>query len=109
MKARYGLSPFSALALTLALLAGCGPRDIGTGTSPEPPPEGISTADQLRYPVYGAGATQRMLYLYSHPDITANMQQWRMRHFARVHGLAPVSPEDPQYRAVPRQASPFRQ
>ena len=40
----------------------------------------------------------------------ANMQQWRINQFRRAQGLDNgTDPEDPQYRAVPKQRSPFRQ
>ena len=71
---------------------------------------GVSVEDQLRYPVYGSSNTQRMLYLQNRPDVMANVQQWRMMQFRRTNGLEPVTdPENPQYRAVPKQRSPFRQ
>ena len=93
-------------------MAGCGPKDVGEGSSAryESQPQGVSVEDQLRYPVYGSNNTQRMLYLQNRPDVMANVQQWRMMQFRRVNGLEPVTdPEDPQYRAVPKQRSPFRQ
>lgn len=91
---------------------GCGPKDIGAGSSSEndSQPQGVSVEDQLRYPVYGSNNTQRMLYYQNRPDVMANMQQWRMQQFRRMNGLdTDVNPEDPQYRAVPKQRSPFRQ
>jgi hypothetical protein len=103
------------LALLLSAtggLGGCGPKDIGEGTSSrsDSQPQGVSVEDQLRYPVYGSSNTQRMLYLQNRPDVMANVQQWRMMQFRRTNGLEPVTdPENPQYRAVPKQRSPFRQ
>ena len=108
----------SAACLFVLLLAavggmgGCGPKDIGAGSSSEndSQPQGVSVEDQLRYPVYGSNNTQRMLYYQNRPDVMANMQQWRMQQFRRMNGLdTDVSPEDPQYRSVPKQRSPFRQ
>ena len=103
------------LSFALGAAGGCGPKDIGEGTSDTASePQGVSTADQLRYPVYGSGRTQRMLYWNSRPDVMANVQQWQRAQMQRAAGqsnaLAPAAnPEDPQYRAVPRQRSPFRQ
>ena len=58
------LVPLVLAALLLPVLAGCGPKDIGAGSSSDgergaPAP---STAEQLRTPMTGAGNTQRMLY-----------------------------------------------
>ena len=102
-----------ALLLTAAGgLSGCGPKDIGEGSSDhyDSQPQGVSVEDQLRYPVYGSSNTQRMLYLQNRPDVMANTQRWRMMQFRRAHGVDnALDPEDPQYRAVPKQRSPFRQ
>ena len=103
------------LALLLAAtsgMAGCGPKDIGEGSSDryESQPQGVSVEDQLRYPIYGSSNTQRMLYYQSRPDVMANTQRLRMMQFRRMNGLdTDVNPEDEQYRAVPKQRSPFRQ
>lgn len=100
-------------SLALAgLLAACGPKDIGAGTSAEndAPPMGARAEDQMRYPITGANRTQQLLYLQNRPDIMANTQQWRLRQFNAIHGLdKDTSPEDPAYRAVPKQRSPFKQ
>lgn len=102
-----------ALSLTLPGLAlglrpqGCGHGHLcgGHGTSP-----GVSVEDGLRYPVYGSDNTQRMLYWQNRPDVMAATQDWRARQFRRMQGLdEAASPEDPVYRAVPKQRSPFRQ
>lgn len=93
-------------------LAGCGPKDVGEDSSAryESQPQGVSVADQLRYPMYGSSNTQRMLYLQNRPDVMANTQQWRINQFRRANGMdSATDPEDPQYRAVPKQSSPFRQ
>ena len=103
---------FALLLAAVGGLGGCGPKDIGAGSSSESDsqPQGVSVEDQLRYPVYGSNNTQRMLYYQNRPDVMANMQQWRMQQFRRMNGLdTDVSPEDPQYRSVPKQRSPFRQ
>lgn len=103
------------LALLLAAsggMGGCGPKDIGEGSSAsyDSQPQGVSVEDQLRYPIYGSNNTQRMLYMQNRPDVMANVQQWRINQFRRANGFDNATdPEDPQYRAVPKQRSPFRQ
>ena len=49
-----------------------------------------------------------MLYYYNRPDVMSRMQDWQISRFNRLTGAQP-SPEDPAYRAVPKQRSPFRQ
>ncbi|MFT3959150.1 MAG: chemotaxis protein [Desulfovibrio sp.] len=103
---------FVVLLAAVGGLGGCGPKDIGAGSSSEndSQPQGVSVEDQLRYPVYGSSNTQRMLYYQNRPDVMVNMQKLRMQQFRRMNGLdTDVSPEDPQYRSVPKQRSPFRQ
>lgn len=109
---KYTARICTGLSLILLCLAtACGPKDIGTGTSSdwENQPQGISTADQLRYPIYGSNTTQQLLYFHNRPDLMQQMQKWRMESFIRMHGLKPINPENPEYRSVPRQRSPFRQ
>lgn len=65
-------------------------------------------AEQMRQPMTGSNNTQRMLYYYNRPDIMEKVRNWRIDQFNRQMGVAP-SPEDPAYRAVPRQPSPFRE
>ena len=100
-------------SLALAgLLAACGPKDVGESTSiaNEALSPGVNVEDQMRYPIMGSSRTQQLLYLQNRPDIMANTQQWRLRQFNAIHGLdKDVSPEDPEYRAVPKQRSPFKQ
>lgn len=97
------------LLLFAILIAGCGPREIGEGSALEAasPPEATG-ADMLRLPMSGANNTQKLLYWVNHPDVVQNVQNWRREQYRRAMGLAP-SPEDPAYREVPRQKSPFRQ
>lgn len=95
-----------ALFLLLCLGA-CGPKEIGQGTSDEPSGSGnYSVAEQMRQPMTGANYTQRMLYYYNRPDVMENVRNWRVSEFQRQMG---ISPEDPAYRAVPKQSSPFRE
>lgn len=107
----FAIAALPCLALT-AQLAACGPKDIGAGTASHAAaqPAGVSVEDQLRYPVTGASRTQRLLYWNNRPDVMANVQQWQTRQWRDA--LAPhsgVNPEDPAYRAVPKERSPFRQ
>lgn len=94
--------------LALSLFA-CGPREIGQGTSYEAhvTPEATS-ADLLRQPITGMNPIQTRLYWQNHPEVMAMTQRqqadWIQRRFGRV-----LSPENPEYRAIPRQRSPFRQ
>lgn len=98
-----------ATLLAALALAGCGPRDIGAGSSSdEERGAALSAAEQLRYPVTGTNNTQRMLYYYNRPDVMSRMRDWRISSFNRRAGAQP-SPEDPAYRAAPKQRSPFRQ
>ena len=94
-------SPLFLLAVCVltALLAACGPKDIGTGTS-EP--------DTMRQPMTGNNSTQTMLYYFNRPDVMQSMQRSQFNMYMRHMGRD-ISPEDPAYRAVPRQRSPFRQ
>ena len=98
------------LALALASLAACGPKEIGAGSSVESTEAGggAPSAELMRYPMTGANARERMLYLSNRPDIMQQVQDWRIRSYQRMMGVQP-SPEDPAYRAVPKQRSPFRQ
>ncbi len=97
------------IGLLSCCLAACGPREIGEGTSHNTrlPPEATG-ADLLRFPMTGMDNNQKMLYWQNRPDVMAGMQKIRMREFRRRMGLAP-EPEDPDYRSLPKQRSPFRQ
>lgn len=97
------------LAMPLLLLCACGPREIGQGSSEPPSGEGnYSVAEQMRQPMTGFNNTQRMLYHYNRPDVMEKVRNWRIDQFQRQMGIAP-SPDDPAYRAVPKQKSPFRE
>lgn len=99
-----------ALAFALAALPGCGPKDIGAGSSEESVGTGGGqpSAELMRYPVTGASPRERMLYFNNRPDVMQQVQDWRLQSFQRRMGVQP-SPEDPAYRATPKQPSPFRQ
>ncbi|MBD5647481.1 MAG: chemotaxis protein [Desulfovibrio sp.] len=99
-----------ALAFALAALPACGPKEIGAGSSVENREAGggAPSAELMRYPMTGASPRERMLYLNTRPDIVQQVQDWRIRSYQRMMGVQP-SPEDPAYRAVPKQRSPFRQ
>ncbi len=95
--------------LLLLGIAACGPREIGEGSAQElSGPNGVSAVDTLRLPMSGANNIQKMLYWANHPEVAQNMQKWRQEKLRRLSGLAP-SPEDPAYREIPKQRSPFRQ
>lgn len=99
---------FAAAFLYLALCA-CGPREIGQGMSADyDDPVDATAADAMRQPITGISNTQRMLYYCNRPDVMENVQNWKLYQYRRAMGLNP-SPEDPAYRAVPKQRSPFRQ
>ena len=96
--------------LCLAALAACGPREIGAGSADESPVSagGAPAAEMMRYPMTGASARERLLYLHNLPDVMQQMQDWRLQSYQR-RLRRPPSPEDPAYRAQPKQPSPFRQ
>lgn len=99
-----------ALALLLGALPACGPKEIGAGSSQESTGAGggAPAAELMRYPMTGANMRERMLYLHNRPDVMQQVQDWRLQSYQRMMGAQP-SPEDPAYRAVPKQRSPFRQ
>ena len=100
------------LAGALAATSACGPKDIGTGSSGASSAAGAGagapTAALRRYPMTGANARERMLYLHNRPDVMQQVQDWRLQSYQRRMGIEP-SPEDPAYRATPKRRSPFRQ
>lgn len=102
------LIPLVICALAL-LLTACGPKDIGTGTSePDSVASGVSGADSMRQPLTGGNSTQAMLYYINQPHVMQSMQRSQYNMYLHHMGRD-ISPEDPAYRAVPRQRSPFRQ
>lgn len=102
-------SKMKYLLIFCLVLSACGPREIGVGTS-DPAPVAPETAgiDALRMPVTGVSNTEKMLYWQNRPDIMENTQRWRQEQFRRYMGLKP-DPENPAYREIPKQKSPFRQ
>ena len=92
------------------MLAACGPKEIGQGSSQESAGAGggAPAAELMRYPMTGTNLRERMLYLHNRPDVMQRVQDWRLQNYQRMMGAEP-SPEDPAYRAVPKQRSPFRQ
>lgn len=95
-------------------LAACGPKEVGEDMSDDYALSGshdrLSNAEAMRYPVTGAGNIQERLYHYNRPAVMENVQNWRLGQYRRMMGIAPeTNPEDPAYRAVPKQKSPFRQ
>lgn len=103
-----------AALLVLLFLAGplaaCGPREIGHDMAPQDAPAAgrLSAAEQMRYPLMGTSSTQFMLHQYNRPEVMEEIRSWHIERFNRLHGVKPA-PEDPEYRATPRQNSPFRQ
>lgn len=93
----------------LIFLSACGPREIGQNSSSDKPliPE-ATAADLLRLPITGMNNTQRLLYWQNRPEVMMTMQKLQTEQFRRRMGLTP-SPDNPQYREIPRQRSPFRQ
>ena len=91
------------------LLCACGPKEIGYGSADDGPVRrGQNVAEVMRYPVTGADNTQKMLYHSNLPSIMEQTQRWHTIQYRRQLGLD-VSPEDPEYREIPKQRSPFRQ
>ena len=100
------LTPFLLLSLLLSLLTACGPKEIGSAEEEEESIRtSVSAAEQMRYPMTGTDYNQRMLFLNN------QMETMVARQRAITSTLTPqgISPEHPAYRAVPKQASPFRE
>ena len=70
---RRAARPLAGLALALLLtgLGGCGPKEIGAGSSDEGAASGggAPAAELMRYPMTGASARERMLYMSNRPDV----------------------------------------
>ena len=78
------------------------------GHEPRHPEAGPTAAEQMRYPLMGANPTQFLLYQYNRPEVMEKVRNWHIERFSRMHG-AQTTPDDPEYRARPRENSPFRQ
>lgn len=104
------LLPF---CLVGGLLAGCGPKDIGTGTADRLPPERPPVAETMRYPMTGSSAIQQRLYYMNQPTVMEQTRRWRMLQqenaMRRSVGLQPLQELPTSSPALPKQRSPFRQ
>lgn len=102
--------PKKILGLLIGLtfmLAACGPKDIGQGEVEDPPQRtSVSNAEQMRYPHFGSDANQRMLFFHNKMDVMYTRQSMLE---SRLKVGSELSPEHPNYRAVPKEPSPFRQ
>ncbi len=101
------MEKFAALFFICLLLGACVPREVGQGMSSDlaSSSRDAIASDQMRLPMTGASRTEHMLYNFNRPETAAsfhNMRDSLLRSKA-------VSPEDPAYRAIPKQKSPFRQ
>lgn len=97
----------TALFILLLSCAACGPKEIGYGSADDArnPPE-PNGAEMLRLPMTGMSNVQHMLYWQNRPDVMANIQK---SHSARLYRALGISPENPAWREIPAQKSPFRQ
>ena len=109
------LHRMSMLLIVLVLcLASCAPQDISSSGGKVDAeyygPPGPDTAAEMRYPTLGSlnYRREKQLYNMSNPSYFEAMQEWRMREFKRRMNRG-RSAEDPSYREVPRQKSPFRE
>lgn len=99
---------FAVLCIALCVWS-CGPREIGQGTSSESHVVPDATAaDMLRFPITGMNHIQQKLYWQNRPEVMAVLQKNQVDWFRQRFGH-PIDPESPDYRAIPRQRSPFRQ
>ena len=73
---------FVLLLAAVGGMGGCGPKDIGAGSSSEndSQPQGVSVEDQLRYPVYGSNNTQRMGWVTRSLELSTGMSSEPLRH-----------------------------
>ena len=95
------------LIIIAFFLCSCGPGEIGGGRVQEPDDYGgASAVDAMRYPMTGANRSEKMLYYYNKPEVMERVQEARRDQYLRRMG---VSPENPAYREIPRQKSPFGQ
>ena len=91
--------------LLLSLLAACGPKEIGLDSESTSSGEtSVSVAEQMRYPLFGSGAKERMLYVNNKMDVMVERQNFMQSKLK----AGQVPPESPNYRAKPKERSPFR-
>ena len=100
----------AALLLACLAAAACGPKDIGEGASRDNdlPHTPAPAVEAMRKPMTGEGAIPQMLYDFNRPEVM-DYRIKRNQMSLRQKGGTAISPEDPAYRATPRQRSPFRQ
>lgn len=99
-----------SLIFCILLLAACGPKDIGTGTSEayyndlarEP---SSSVAEHARYPS-GGNLTQQRLYMLNQPGVQVQLQSRQRNFFNRQAGISPM--DEQKKMETPKQRSPFR-
>lgn len=94
---------FLAGSMLSCLLISCGPKDITVGDSEETIPTSVSNAEQMRYPMYGSGANQKLLYQRN------LMNSMLLQQSAIQSTLRPSDIEAAERRKRPREASPFRE
>lgn len=101
------MEKLAAILLICFTLGACGPREPGQGLAHEEyTPREATAAEQMRMPLTGATRTEQMLYYYNRPEVMEGLQNWQRNW---LHRQGAVSPEDPAYREIPRERSPFRQ
>ncbi|MBQ7456755.1 MAG: chemotaxis protein [Desulfovibrio sp.] len=90
--------------LLLLLLASCGPKDIaGVGEDSDRQLSSVSHAEQMRYPIYGQDANQKMLY----QNNCMNTMVYRQYLINNALKASQYDMEAEKQRAKPKQASPF--
>lgn len=105
------------LAAALSLPAACGPAEItAPGTTADEEynariSRGLDANDSLRPPLSGkAERTDRLFYNLNRSESMDRFQDKAENRLmgGSENGMA-ISPEDPRYRSIPQQRSPFRQ
>lgn len=109
MKAYHHLV-YTVALLATCLVGGCGPKDIGEGSSAEYYNDSArepssTTAEHSRYPVDG-NTVQKKLFLLNQPTVQGQIQDRQRNFMNRRMGIAPGGASETQ---VPKQASPFRE
>ena len=96
--------PFFLLCF-LFCLAGCGPKEIGEGSSDDySAPLGTDTMRDARFPLDNNPVQQR-LYLMNQPERMIYNTKLQKEYMLYRMGIKPENRPDP---TVPRQRSPFR-